>query len=419
MILVFISLISLLIAIPGFVYKAGYTRVQSLIPFYNLYLFFVCIEFPVYLLVLFALGLIILPDRAFVATLLFILLPFMISDAFGKGKLNGFITLILPFIMYPLLGYFTGIYTYNLTSEKSVFIKKNKVLCMVLIILSFFVYSNFTIIIEGNNLIDRKSIHYVNDIYMSDARIYNDYLDEKQQKVYMLIFDSVKNFESKVVIEKDQFEDYGCETSDDLANAFGVVYEAVMIDHPELIQFGGCNYTWNDERFSVNFGLARNNLFEVKLGEIRINTIIDRIKKDTEDMSDLEKIKYVYNWIGENNTYDQVFTYASKNQSIYNVFLKNNAVCAGFAKASQVIFQNIGIKSYVVIGESNGPHMWNIIEYEGKYYYYDSTFAASAHDKDKSWFYDGLIQEKMNYYIPSNIEWYPDISTSNGLYNKK
>ena len=57
----------------------------------------------------------------------------------------------------------------------------------------------------------------------------------------------------------------------------------------------------------------------------------------------------------------------SKNQSIYNVFMNKNAVCAGFAKASQVIFQNIGINSYTITGESTGPHMWNVVELDGKY----------------------------------------------------
>ena len=43
-------------------------------------------------------------------------------------------------------------------------------------------------------------------------------------------------------------------------------------------------------------------------------------------MSDLEKIKYVYEWIGDNAYYDKLLTGSSKNQSIYNVFIKGNAV---------------------------------------------------------------------------------------------
>ena len=86
-----------------------------------------------------------------------------------------------------------------------------------------------------------------------------------------------------------------------------------------------------------------------------------------------EKIKYVYNWMGNNTSYDKTFTWSSKNQSVYSVFMSKEAVCAGFAKASQIIFQNIGIESYGVAGQTGGPHMWNIIEYDGKYYFFDST----------------------------------------------
>lgn len=85
-------------------------------------------------------------------------------------------------------------------------------------------------------------------------------------------------------------------------------------------------------------------------------------------MKDLEQIQYIYNWIGENNSYDTMFTTFAKNQSIYNVFMNKNAVCAGFAKNSAVIFQNIGIESYTITGYSTGEYMWNIVKLDGKYY---------------------------------------------------
>ena len=133
-------------------------------------------------------------------------------------------------------------------------------------------------------------------------------------------------------------------------------------------------------------------------------------------MSDLEKIKYVYEWIGDNAYYDKLLTGSSKNQSIYNVFIKGNAVCAGFAKTSQVIFQNIGIESMIITGYSTGSHMWNIVKYNGKFYYYDSTYAASIRDKKHKNYYDGLKQEKMNFYTVDYENWYPRIEKENALY---
>ncbi len=85
--------------------------------------------------------------------------------------------------------------------------------------------------------------------------------------------------------------------------------------------------------------------------------------------------------------------------------MKKNAVCAGFAKASQVIFQNIGINSYAVTGTTTGGHMWNIVEIDGKYYYYDSTVAACRKKTSKG-YYDGLKQEEFADYKLDHPDWY-------------
>ena len=126
--LVAICLLSLLIAVPGFVKKAGYSLWKCLMPGYNVYLFLSIIEFPPVLLILMALGLIFLPDRMFVATLFCIILPFLVNDAYGKGKISSIITLFLPFVMYPFIGYLSGIYAYDVSEGRYNFFKKNKIL---------------------------------------------------------------------------------------------------------------------------------------------------------------------------------------------------------------------------------------------------------------------------------------------------
>ena len=62
-------------------------------------------------------------------------------------------------------------------------------------------------------------------------------------------------------------------------------------------------------------------------------------------MSKKDKITYVYNYVASHN-YDRTFTYSSSNQSAYSFFSGGKSVCAGFAKASQIIFQNIGMDLY-------------------------------------------------------------------------
>lgn len=293
---------------------------------------------------------------------------------------------------------------------------RHKLLSIVLIFLSVYLYMNYTRIIEVNPKIDKLSPAYVNDIYMSDERIYNTYLNETEK----LVYDELKNmfFERDIKRELD-LNKYNGKSTSEISSAIMIAGRAMLLDHPEMLQFSSYGYSYDDTMVEAKVEFAINNPVMEELNTLKIRRIIDKIKKETKDMSDREKIKYVYEWIGDNNTYDELFTYTSKNQSIYNVFIKGNAVCAGFAKASQVIFQNIGIESMTITGESGGPHMWNIIKIDEKYYYYDSTWAASIQDKDNKHYYGGLIQEEMNYYVPDHPEWYPTIEKESGLMEVK
>ena len=292
------------------------------------------------------------------------------------------------------------------------YFKRHKLLSIILMLLSVYLYMNYTRIIEVNPKIDKSSPAYVNDIYMSDERIYNNYLNETEQIAYNELKDMFfkRDLKRELNINK-----YNGKTTSEISSAIMMAGRAMLIDHPEMLQFSSYGYSYDATSINAEVELAINNPVMEALNTLKIRRIIDDIKKETADMSDREKIKYVYEWIGDNNTYDDLFTYTSKNQSIYNVFIKGNAVCAGFAKASQVIFQNIGIESMTITGESTGPHMWNIIKLDEKYYYYDSTYAASIKDKNSKHYYGGLMQEEMNYYIPDYPEWYPVIEKETGL----
>ena len=250
---------------------------------------------------------------------------------------------------------------------------------------------------------------------MSDERIYNNYLTETQKLAYEDLKDMFKKREIKRKLDLNKYNKVPSEIASDILTAT----EAIMLDHPEMLQLSIAGYHYNNSMIEARVEFAINNPVMEAINTLKIRRIIDDIRKETEDMNDLDKIKYVYEWIGENAVYDHLFTYTSKNQSIYNVFIKGNAVCAGFAKASQVIFQNIGIESMTVSGQTSGPHMWNIIKYNDKYYFYDSTYAASINDKTNPRFYDGLIQEELNNHIPDYKEWYPTIETTTGIYLKE
>lgn len=285
---------------------------------------------------------------------------------------------------------------------------KHKFLSILLLIFTVFIYQNYTKPISLNQLVDKKSTHYTNELYMSNGRVYKNYLNENQKKVYMLILNNSLNRKSKILID---CKDYNCHSASEFSALVHVASDALLTDHPELLSFAFYSIDTEDNKIYLRLEHSVMAKTLELIGIERMKRIIEEIKLKTQDMSDEEKIKYVYTWIGNNNTYDTYFTFDSKNQSIYNVFMRRNAVCAGFAKASQVIFQNIGIESYAVTGYSTGPHMWNIVKLNGKFYNYDST-AAAGRDENAYYYYRGLQSDFMKNYTFDHPEWYPKIEVT-------
>lgn len=288
------------------------------------------------------------------------------------------------------------------------FFIRHKFITIILIIFSGYVYLNYTKPVAINSYIDKTNINYTNDLYMSDARIYSNFLNVSEKKMYLTLFDNIKKRETEIIID---YNKSNCLTKDACYSMFLNAHDALLSDHPELLSYA--TFSSNSEAGKTIIRLEYAIPISVLelIGIERIERIIDEIKIATKDMSDKEKIKYVYTWIGLNNKYDTYFTYASKNQSAYNVFMHHNAVCSGFAKASQIIFQNIGIESYAVIGYSTGHHMWNIVKLDGKYYNYDSTVPTGRTVDDEN-FYLGLQSEFMETYKLTYPKWYPPVETA-------
>ncbi len=290
------------------------------------------------------------------------------------------------------------------------FFKKHPFITIILIGISYFIYQNYTRVVDYNRNKDTKSSHFINELYQSDERIYNKFLSNEDKKMYDLILKNTLKYKTTISID---LEKYGFYDYIDCADFIDYANSALYVDHPELMNYAGYRWSYRSNKFTLYLQHAYYNPLKDAMGVLRIEKVISDIKEATKNMNDKEKIIYIYNWMAENNTYDHIFTFASKNQSIYNVFVKKNAVCAGFAKASQIIFTNLGIESYVVQGESSGPHMWNIIKYKGKYYYFDSTISVSIKNKESDYYYNGLKQEKMNDYSMKFPEWYPKVESTN------
>ena len=252
--------------------------------------------------------------------------------------------------------------------------------------------------IKGNKLITPKykdSAAYANDLYMSDEYFKKKILPEENYFIYDKIIEG--STEDLGTVEIKCFTD--CEKS------FYNAYYAVYLDHPELISFLGISsFMYEDGMIKYN---NYQNLGKLKahLGAMRIEREMENVRNDTKNMNEKEKILYVYDYVASHD-YDRMFTFSGSNQSAYSFFTKKSSVCAGFAKASQILFQNIGVKSYLVLSTD---HMWNYVEYQGKYYIFDATVGTSYYEKKTDRYYEGLGRTTTGDTTGMFKEYYPEI----------
>ena len=81
------------------------------------------------------------------------------------------------------------------------FFKSNKILTIVLLILSFYLYNTYFFLIEKNPYVDKKSSTYINDLYASDERIYNNFLNTTEKKIYRELVKGTKIYNGKINIQ--------------------------------------------------------------------------------------------------------------------------------------------------------------------------------------------------------------------------
>lgn len=241
--------------------------------------------------------------------------------------------------------------------------------------------------------IDKTSIHYVNDLYISDGRYYKYMLNDEEKEIYIKLLESIKNYKEGFKLDlSDKKFGYFFEST----QYFNKILSALVMDHPELIQYSSVYMSAIEYSkglnvritYALNQETTKKALQEMKL-------ILDEIKSKTENMSEIEKVKYVYDYIADNNKYGKKEDLMS--QSAYSIFNENESpVCAGYARASQIILQYIGINSLLIDGKLvNELHEWNFVKINNKYYWYDVTQSDS--DKYAGFLFNNTDNYKIKY----------------------
>ena len=109
------------------------------------------------------------------------------------------------------------------------------------------------------------------------------------------------------------------------------------------------------------------------------NAAVKQMTRDLDGKSDFEKSVILYERLIDRNHYDFSGNY---HQTAYGALIEEKSVCAGYARAYQLLLQEVGIPCLYIFGEAyngyqTGGHAWNLVLLDGKWYYSDPTWDDS------------------------------------------
>ena len=159
-----------------------------------------------------------------------------------------------------------------------------------------------------------------------------------------------------------------------------MIYQSVCADHGNIFWTDGYDYTYykQDENI-IDIVFSPRYTYSISEREDYQSIIDERVKiflsGVTEDMTDYEKSKYIYDILIQNVKYNKE---SEHNQNIISVFMNGETVCRGYACAVQYMSNILGLDCCVVDGLiGQEPHTWNLIKLDGEWYYFDVTWGNS------------------------------------------
>ena len=164
-------------------------------------------------------------------------------------------------------------------------------------------------------------------------------------------------------------------------------FNYVMLDHPEIFYLTGYSFTkymrgGNIEKITLS-GNYTMSAEEAEEKSKLVDEYVENCKNGYNGpVDDYEKVKYVYEYLIKNNEYDMA---VSNNQNVLSVVMDNRTVCQGYAKATQLILNRMGVFCILCEGIVKGTesHVWNIVKIDDEYYHVDTTWGDASYMVDE------------------------------------
>ena len=173
------------------------------------------------------------------------------------------------------------------------------------------------------------------------------------------------------------------------------IFFQLRLDHPEIFWATGFKYRYYEN--SGNLIFLPEYLFEkakIREHQKAMASRVEKLVRPAKSMSELEKEKYVHDFICQNVRYDKLKK--SYSHEIIGPLGQGVGVCEGIAKSVKVLLDALGVWNVIAICGNNPEkgikyrHTWNIVKIGGTYYHLDATFDNSLGDEEIRYEYFNL-----------------------------
>lgn len=196
-------------------------------------------------------------------------------------------------------------------------------------------------------------------------------LSDEEKTIYLEIYGILADMETEVELSTLDVE------------LIEKAFKCVLNDHPRFYYVEGYTYTTyakEDVICRLEFsGTYTKSKEECNLINAQIENYVAECFAGMQDnLSDYEKVKYIYEYIIEGTEYNLS---AQDSQNICSVFLNGESVCMGYAKAMQYLLLEQDILCTIVNGtaQQGEVHAWNLLLLDGQYYHLDVTWGDDSY----------------------------------------
>ncbi|MBR5273189.1 MAG: hypothetical protein IKU25_07360 [Clostridia bacterium] len=211
--------------------------------------------------------------------------------------------------------------------------------------------------------------------------IYYNALDDMSRLAYNILEYAFDNCYTNIIFDERVTNSYYLPK---VLNGFA--RDSALIEQNILI------YTQSDYQ-NIGQGMDRSNYIHVYIESFSEDSYSKKMKavekaesiisNMSSELTDLEKAKYFYKYLGKNVTYGRYDNIMEANY-LYDALCNGKTQCDGFANAYSMLCNMAGVPCFerVTIGNEEEGHTWNTVCIDGKWYNVDVTGARSAVTKN-------------------------------------